>query len=98
MPHSNQAKKRLRQDKAKSEKNRSLKSSMKTYVKKVLKAVEDKDSAEAKEALRHTMKRIDKAAKKNVIHKKQASRKISRLSKKVAGLDKAGDDKAGDGE
>ena len=88
MPHSRQAKKRLRQSIKRNEVNRSVKSTMKTHIKKVLKAVESGDAAAAKAELPKAMKKIDKAAKKNVIHSNQASRRIARLSKKVVALEK----------
>ncbi len=83
MPHSNQAKKRLKQDKKKKMLNRSIKSAMKTHIKKVQKAIDAGDSETARKELPIVMKKIDKAAKKNIIHKNTASRKISRLSKKI---------------
>ncbi|MBU0753718.1 MAG: 30S ribosomal protein S20 [Planctomycetes bacterium] len=86
MPHSKQAKKRLRQNEKLKMVNKSRKSSMRTMVKKVLKAVEAGDAETAAKELPQAMKKIDKAAKHNVIHKNQASRKIGRLNKKVHDL------------
>lgn len=88
MPHSKQAKKRLRQSVKKRDENQSIKSAMKTHVKKVLQAVEKGDADAAKERLPLAVKKIDKASKRNVIHKNQASRKVARLSRKVAQLEK----------
>ena len=88
MPHSRQAKKRLRQSVKRKDQNRAVKSTMKTHVKKVLKAVAAGDAAAARAELPAAMKKIDKAAKKNVIHANQASRRIGRLSKKVSALEK----------
>ena len=88
MPHSNQAKKRLRQNEKRRQNNRTVRSAMKTHIKRVLQAVENGDAAAAKMELPVAMKKIDKAAKKKIIHEKQASRKVSRLSKKVNSLDK----------
>jgi small subunit ribosomal protein S20 len=95
MPHSNQAKKRLRQDKKKRMENRSRKSSMNTHIKKVLKAVQDGDKEKADAMLPLAMKKIDKAAKRNVIHKNQASRRIGKLTKKVNDM---GEDQGADKE
>jgi small subunit ribosomal protein S20 len=86
MPSSKQAKKRLRQDEKKKMVNRGIKSEVRTNVKKVLQAVEDHDMEAANKALPMAMKKIDKAAKRNVLHKNQAARKISKLSKKVNSL------------
>jgi small subunit ribosomal protein S20 len=52
-------------------------------VKTVVEAVETKDPAAAKAALAKTVPAIAKAAAKGAFHKKTASRKISRLTKRV---------------
>jgi len=59
---------------------------VKTFAKKVLKAVEEKNLEEAQKALTAAMPIIQKAASKKVIHKKTAARKISRLARKVNAL------------
>jgi len=57
------------------------------YLKKsILKKVAAKDAAGAQELLRQYAKAIDKAAKRNVVKKNTASRKKSRLNKKVNAL------------
>jgi len=63
--------------------NVSIKSYVKTMIKRVRKAVDQKDMEGATEALAKTIPALDKAASKGVIHKKTASRKISRLTKRV---------------
>ncbi len=63
--------------------NTAVKTLMKTYAKRVLKAVEEKNAGEAQKALVTTIPIIQKASSKKVIHKKTAARKISRLAKKV---------------
>ena len=88
MPHSKQAKKRLRQDQKRRLVNRAMKSSMKTHIKRVLRALEEGNVALAKSELPRAMKKIDKAAKRRVIHPKQASRRIGRLSRRVAVFEK----------
>ena len=55
-------------------------------VKTVLEAVETKDPEAAKAALAKAVPAIAKAAAKGAFHKKTASRKISRLTKRVNGL------------
>jgi small subunit ribosomal protein S20 len=97
MPHSKQAKKRYRQDEKRKALNRSLKSSMNTHIKKVVKAVKEGDQEQARTLLPLAMKKVDKAAKGRVIHKNQASRKIANLSKKVQALEGEKDTK-GSGE
>jgi small subunit ribosomal protein S20 len=61
---------------------------MKTHVKRFMKAVEAGDVELAQKELPEAMQQLDKAAKRNVIHKNTASRKISRLSKKMSKLKK----------
>ncbi len=90
MPHSNQAKKRLRQDEKRRLLNKAAVSRMKTQVKRTTAVLAEGDVAAAKESLRLAMKRIDKAAKKNVIHKNTAARKKSLLSRRLRDLEKAG--------
>ena len=75
--------KRHRQSEKRRVYNQSIRSNVKTYIKKVLKAVEGKKTTEAQDLLKQTMKVIDKAAAKGVLHKRNASRKIARLSKRV---------------
>ena len=76
--------KRQKQALKKQEKNKSVKSMLKTLAKKVEQAVEAKSADTAKGALVKAMKAYDKAASAGVIHKTTASRKISRLSTKVS--------------
>jgi small subunit ribosomal protein S20 len=57
---------------------------LRTYIKRVRKAIDAKNSAEASTALSLAVRVIDKAAQKGVIDRKSASRKISRLTKSVA--------------
>ena len=75
--------KRQKQDLKKRERNKSVKSLLKTLSKKVEQAVEAKSSDTAKDALIKAMKAYDKAASAGVVHRTNASRKISRLSTKV---------------
>ena len=88
MPHTKSAKKRLRQNEKRRLANKAKKSVMKTYIKKVLNAVKENNLEDAKKFLPIAMKKIDKAAKTNVIHKNNAARKKSRISKAVALLEK----------
>lgn len=74
------AKKRIDVIATKTERNKAVKSRVRTYVKKVDVAVAagDKDAAEA--ALLAATSEIDKATSKGVYHKNYASRKISRMA------------------
>ncbi len=78
--------KRARQSQRRHLRNTRIKSIVKTFAKKVLKAVEEKNLEEAQKALTAAMPIIQKAASKKVIHKKTAARKISRLARKVNAL------------
>ena len=84
------AEKRNRQNKVRSARNTHIRSTMRTYVKKVRTAVADGDKETAREVLDKAVPYIDKAATKGVIHKATASRKISRLTKLVNDLDSQG--------
>jgi small subunit ribosomal protein S20 len=76
------AEKRVRQSFLRREKNRAYKTRMKNAIKKVLAAVQTKESSEKiEELLKQAIAAIDKAASKGVIHKNQAARRKSRLMK-----------------
>ena len=78
--------KRSKQSKEKRLKNRNVKSNLKTTIKAVTAAIEAKDPKKAQEVLSQVTPVINKAASKGVIHKKNAARKISRLTRKVNAL------------
>ena len=65
------------------ERNKAVKSELKTRVKVALGTAEDGGEGAA-EALRAAQRRLDKAASKGVIHKNQAARRKSRLMKAAA--------------
>ena len=77
------AKKRILVSRKKAERNKSVKSSVKTAIKKVEAAIEAKDKSAADEALKAAIGKISSAANKGVYHKNTASRKISRMTKAV---------------
>ena len=77
------AKKRVLTSQIRADRNKAVKSRVKTYVKKVDAAVAAGDKAAAQAALLAATTEIDKAATKGVYHKNNASRKVSRLSKAV---------------
>ena len=66
--------------------NKSRRSQMRTYVRKVEDAIAAKDAAAAAAALRGTEPLIARAAQKGILHKNTASRKISRLAKRVKAI------------
>lgn len=82
--------KRNRQNEKRSVRNRGLRTQVKSQIKKVLTAVEEKNTEEAQKSLREAETVIAKVAGKGVLHSRAASRKISGLSKKVNQLSAAG--------
>ena len=70
----------------KAEKNKAIKSKIKTYIKKVEATVEAADKTAATEALKVATVEIDKACSKGVYHKNNAARKVSRLTNLVNGM------------
>jgi len=80
------AKKRLRQEKKRTLRNRGWRTQLKNAVKKVRVATEKNDATTAKQALASAIPQIDKTASKGVIHKRKAARLISRLTKQVNNL------------
>ena len=79
-------KKRILVNRTKAERNKAIKSGVKTSIKKVYAAIDAKDADAAKAALKDATVAIDKAATKGVYHKNNASRKVSRLTKAVNGI------------
>ncbi len=77
------AKKRILVNQTKAARNKSIRSAVKTSMKKVEAAVSANDKAAANTALTDAISTISKAASKGVYHKNNAARKISRLSKAV---------------
>ena len=86
MAHSKSSKKRVFIAERNAQRNQAIKSRVKTFVKKVLSAVEDKNIDEAKLALQVAYKELDKAVTKGVLKKNTASRKKSRLALKINAL------------
>lgn len=80
------AEKRDRQNKKHRTRNVAAKSAIKTKVKSVIESVDGKNKENSINALKVAIPALDKAAGKGLIHKKNASRKISRLTKKVNAL------------
>ena len=83
MANHKSAEKRNRQAQVRRIRNRMNKKSMKTVVKKVDEAIVAGSADTAVEALREATSVIARTASKGTIHKKTASRKISRLTKRV---------------
>jgi small subunit ribosomal protein S20 len=83
---SKSALKRVRQTEKISLKNRSIKSLLKTHTKKVESEVAANSKEGAETALNKAVSALDKAARKGIIHRNTASRRIARLTKLVNSL------------
>ncbi|MCB9833021.1 MAG: 30S ribosomal protein S20 [Planctomycetes bacterium] len=86
MPNSKQAEKRVRTDERRRLHNKAMRSSMRTAIRRVAEAVGNGDKDRAHKALATAMKRIDKCAKRNIIHRNNASRRKSLLARRVGSL------------
>ena len=80
------AKKRAKQAEVRRERNFSQKSTMRTSIKKVIKAVQSGDKAQAQAAYKEITVLADRAVNKKLIHANKASRIKSRLNAKVKAI------------
>lgn len=80
--------KALRKSRKKHARNLSVKSELKSIIKKLEKMISDKKIDDAKKLLPKVAAILNRAASKNIIHKNTASRKISRLSKRISSASK----------
>ena len=80
------AEKRNRQRIKRTDRNRNAKSAVRTIVKKVRAALQAKDKTQATATLKDAIVALDRAGSKGVLHKNVGSRKVSRLTKRVAAL------------
>jgi small subunit ribosomal protein S20 len=78
--------KRNRQNEAAHERNKSVKSALKSAVRKFREAAASGDAEAAREAARVASRKLDKAASKGVIHKNQAANKKSAINKQASSL------------
>ncbi|MDR3461967.1 MAG: 30S ribosomal protein S20 [Beijerinckiaceae bacterium] len=86
MANTASAKKAVRKIERRTGVNRSRRSQMRTYLRKVEEAIASGDSAAADAALRTAAPLVMRAAQKGIVHKNTASRKVSRLTKRVKSL------------
>ena len=77
------AKKRVLVTRTKTERNKAIRSGVKTEIKKVYSAIEDGDKAAAQEALKSATKKMSMAGSKGVSHKNTVARKVSRMASAV---------------
>lgn len=86
MPQRRCAVKALRQNHARHMHNLDIKTDLKKTIKQFMSTIESKNKAEAASSLNMLYKKIDKAAKRNVIAKNTASRRKSRFAKLLSKL------------
>jgi small subunit ribosomal protein S20 len=78
--------KRIKQNEKAHQRNKAVKSALKTHVRKFREAADSGDVEQASEALRVATRQLDKAVSKGVIHKNQAANRKSAIAKRLAGL------------
>lgn len=86
MANTRQAKKRARQNDQARAHNASLRSMARTYIKKVVKAIQTGDAVAAKAAYDAAVPVIDRIADKGIFHKNKAARHKSRLNGQIKAL------------
>jgi small subunit ribosomal protein S20 len=86
MANTPSAKKRVRQLAKRAKVNASRRSRVRTFIRAVEEAIASGDAGKAQEALRAAQPEIMRGANKRVMHKNAASRKVSRLAKRVKAI------------
>ena len=81
MPRIKSAKKRMRQTKTRTARNKATRSELRTAIKKVRSAASPADAALA---MQEAEQMIDRAGRKNIVHRNTAARTKSRLAKSLA--------------
>ncbi|MCA9102763.1 MAG: 30S ribosomal protein S20 [Pirellulales bacterium] len=89
MPNSPSAKKRLRQNVVRRARNRSIKSAVRSQLRKVREAIAAGDLEKSNNEFRLAVKKLDSAAADRVIHANAAARLKSRLNAKIKALAQA---------
>ncbi|MGH6875792.1 MAG: 30S ribosomal protein S20 [Rhizomicrobium sp.] len=88
MANTRSAKKAVRKIDRRTDVNRSRRSQMRTYVRKVEEAIAAGEPSAAAEALRAAQPLVMRAAQKGIVHANAAARKVSRLNRRVNALSK----------
>ena len=78
--------KRIKTNRTATERNKAVKSELKTWIRKFREAADSGDSGAAQDALAIASKKLDKAVSKGVIHGNQAANKKSAMAKRAASL------------
>ena len=83
MPNCKSAEKRLRQSVTRKARNKAIKTTIKTQIKKVLAAAESGDVSSAEDQFKLAAKGLDRAGARNIIHRNAAARQKSRLQRAI---------------
>ena len=86
MANSRQATKRARQGEHRRQHNAALRSKMRTFIRRVIKAIESGDRKSAETAYREAVPHIDDSAGRNIIHANKAARHKSRLNARIRAM------------
>jgi len=86
MPITKSAKKRVRQEKTRSARNKIVSLKFKTSMKKLLACIDKKDKKKSQELFKICQKQLTKVGNKGILKKKKISRKISSLNKKIKAI------------
>lgn len=86
MANLSSSKKMVRKIERRTARNRDQKSKMRTFIRRVDEAIAGGDKAAAEAALRAAQPLIARAGRKGLMHKKTASRKVSRLAKQISAI------------
>ena len=89
MPNLPSAKKRMRHNIKRRQRNQLFRTRTRSYIKRARVALDSGDTEVASEAIRNAVIQLDRAASKGVIHRKNASRRKSRLMKRLVELEKS---------
>ena len=86
MANLSSSKKMVRKIERRTARNRDQKSKMRTFIRRVDEAIASGDKTAAETALRSAQPLIARAGRKGLMHKKTASRKVSRLAKQISAI------------
>ena len=86
MANHESARKRIRQTAKRTERLRKVRTTTRTFMKRVRAAIQSGDKSSAESSLKQAISQIDRAVSKGVFHRKTGSRYIARLSSQVARL------------
>ncbi|MGB0479139.1 MAG: 30S ribosomal protein S20 [Parvibaculales bacterium] len=86
MANLSSSKKMVRKIERRTARNRDQKSKMRTFIRRVDEAIASGDKTAAETALRDAQPLIARAGRKGLMHKKTASRKVSRLAKRISAI------------